>query len=110
MSSATLKNYRQSPRKVRRVAHLVRGKSVAEALSTLQFTVKRPADPLMKLIASAAENAKNLGEKGDMVISSIRVDQGKTLKRMMPRARGSSAPIRKRSSVVTVILSPAKAK
>jgi len=55
---AKLKNYRQSPRKVRLIADLVRGKKVSDALSTLQFVDKRAAGPIAKLIRSAVANAK----------------------------------------------------
>ena len=102
---ATLKNYRQSPRKVRLVADAVKGKSLSEALALLTFTVKRASDPLAKLIASAAANAEKQGENPEsLFIQSITVNGGVTLKRSMPRARGSASPIRKRSSHVTVAL------
>lgn len=107
---ATLKNYRQSPRKVRLVAGLVQGKSLSEALTFLKFTVKRASDPLAKLIASAAANAEKQGENPDtLFIKSMTVDGGVTLHRTMPRARGSAYPIRKRSSHVSVTLAKREA-
>ncbi len=102
---AVLKNYRQSPRKVRLLADLVRGKRVSQALQTLSFTNKRAADPVVKLINSAVANAKQQGADVEkLFIKSIAVDKGIVLKRFMPRARGSAAQILKRSSHVAVEL------
>ena len=87
---ASLKNYRQSPRKVRLVADLVRGKKVEDALSELAFLPKRASNVMIKLITSAVANAENNFKvtSKDLVISEISVDQGITLKRYRPRARG----------------------
>ena len=106
MSEARLSNYRQSPRKVRLLADLVRGRKVSEALSILDFTTKRAALPMKKLIASAQANAVNNdgADKENLVIVEIRVDEGFTLKRHRPRARGRAFPIRKRTSHVYVHL------
>jgi large subunit ribosomal protein L22 len=101
---ASLKNYRQSPRKVRLVAKSVKGKSAAQALVILDFMPKRAAEPLRKLIESAVANAKMPGT--DLVIQSIEVNKGVTLKRSRPRARGSAFPINKRTSHVLVTLAP----
>jgi large subunit ribosomal protein L22 len=102
---AVLKNYRQSPRKVRLLADLVRGKRVKEALQTLTFTNKRAVEPVVKLINSAVANAKQHGSDVEkLFIKSIVVDKGMVLKRFMPRARGSAAQILKRSSHVVVEL------
>lgn len=101
-----LKNYRQSPRKVRLVADTVRGKKVDIALRNLAFVNKRATDPIAKLIKSAVSNAKNnfnVNEE-NLFIKEIRVDKGITLKRIMPRARGTAFRINKRSSHVEVIL------
>lgn len=102
--TATLSNYRQSPRKVRLVANLVRGKSVPLALTALEFLPKRAGDAVKDLIASAASNAKNLNISGDLFIKEITVNGGVTLKRSMPRARGRAFPINKRTSHVKLIL------
>src|SRR5690242_19183999 len=98
MSDATakLKNYRQAPRKVRLLADLVRGKSVDRALAQLSLMPKRAAEPLAKLIRSAASNAKDISPK-DLYISTIQVNGGVVFKRMMPRARGRGAQILKRT-------------
>lgn len=103
--TAKLSNYRQSPRKVRLIADLVRGKSAAEAISQLQFMPKRSSGPITKLIQSALANAENMSlDKATLVVSEIRVDKGVTLKRSMPRARGRAFPINKRSSHILVTL------
>ena len=112
MITASLKNYRQSPRKVRSVANLVRGKSVEQALNTLNFLSKKAADPLYSLLLSAVANAKNNFqiEKEGLMIKELRVDSGVVMKRSMPRARGSSSPIHKRSSHVLLVLALAPEK
>ena len=105
-----LKNYRQSPRKVRLVADIVRGKKVDVALRDLMFATKRASDPLTKLLKSAISNAKqnfNVSED-NLFVKSIQVDKGIVLKRIMPRARGTAARINKRSSHVSIILEEKK--
>ena len=102
-ASAKLKNYRQSPRKVRLLADLVRGKSAEHAINLLATLPKRGSEPMIKLIQSAVSNSK-LAPR-EVFISSIQVNSGVVFKRMMPRARGRSAPIRKKSSTITVGLS-----
>jgi large subunit ribosomal protein L22 len=103
--TAKLSNYRQSPRKVRLVANLVKGKKVPEAVSELAFLAKRAGDPIKKLISSAVANAKNANLKAeDMFVKDVRVDKGMVLKRSMPRARGRAFPINKRTSHVIVVL------
>ncbi len=102
---AVLKNYRQSPRKVRLLADLVRGKKVVKALEVLSFTNKRAAEPVVKLINSAVANAKQHGADVEkLFVKSIAVDKGIVLKRFMPRARGSAAQILKRASHISVEL------
>jgi large subunit ribosomal protein L22 len=102
---AELKNYRQSPRKVRLVADSVRGKRVAEALTLLSFVPKRAALPLQKLVLSALANAKNLSlAEENLIIKEMRVDAGATLYRRQPRSRGMANPLRKRTSRVSVTL------
>lgn len=102
---AVLKNYRQSPRKVRLLADLVRGKQVSEALTQLQFIDKRAAEPFAKVIKSAVANAKQKGVATDtLLIEKVTVNEGMVLKRFMPRARGSASRINKRNSHITVEL------
>lgn len=102
---AVLKNYRQSPRKVRLIADLVRGKKVNQALAQLQFLDKRAADPFAKVIRSAVANAKQVGISAEqLIISRVQVDKGMVLKRFMPRARGSASRINKRNSHISIEL------
>ena len=103
---ATLKNYRQSPRKVRLVTDLVRGKLVNEALEMLRFVDKKAADVVTKVIESALANAGfKVGDRNTLVIKNIVVNKAPTFKRIRFRARGSSARINKRNSHITVELS-----
>lgn len=102
---AFLKNYRQSPRKVRLVANLVKGKSVSDAVVALEFLPKRASTPLRKLLLSALANAKSQGQNEEMLfIQEMTVDKGIVMKRMMPRAMGRGARINKRTSHVAVTL------
>ena len=102
---AFLKNYRQSPRKVRLVADLIKGKDIAQAGVALDFLAKRASAPIKKLLDSAVANAVNLGNnKEDLFVKEIRVDKGVVMKRMMPRAMGRGARINKRTSHVVLVL------
>lgn len=102
-ATAKLSNYRQSPRKVRLVADLVRGKTADRALAQLSLLPKRASDPLAKLIRSAVNNAKE-GGASDFVISRIEVNGGVIFRRFMPRARGKASPIKKKTSQITLVL------
>ena len=111
MITASLTNYRQSPRKVRLVASLIKGKTVAHALDMLGVTTKRASDPLIKLIQSALANAKDRGVSTEgLYIKECSVNQGLTMKRMMPGARGTGFAIRKKTSHVKLILDTKSAK
>ena len=104
---ASATHIRISPRKVRMVVDTVRGKSVSQALSILGFTRKKAALPVQKLLKSAVANAVESGGISDvdtLVIDRIMVDEGPTLKRYMPRARGRATPIRKRTSHIRIML------
>lgn len=103
---SSLKNYRQSPRKVRLVADTVRGKKVPQALMELKFLPKRAAQQIAKLVTSAAANAENNFKvnQDDLVVKDISVDKGITLKRFRPRARGTAKRINKRTSNITLSL------
>jgi large subunit ribosomal protein L22 len=106
---AFLKNYRQSPRKVRLIADLIRGKKTGEALATLQFVDKRASVPFAKVIQSAVANAKDQGKSTDkLFIKTVTVDKAPTMRRMMPRARGSASRINKRNSHIRVELGEKK--
>lgn len=106
---AHLRYLRMAPRKVRVMADVMKGKSVKTADAQLKFTSKSAAIPLRKLLRSAAANAKhNFNIDSDqLVVQTVRVDQGPTLKRSMPRARGMASPIHKRTSHITLILTEA---
>src|SRR3989338_3871944 len=102
---AILNNYRQSPRKMRLVADAVKGKTVREARAILSMMPKAATTPILKLLLSAAHNAKENAKAADvdgLRVSDIHVDGGVVLKRFMPRARGSGYRIRKRTSKVTL--------
>lgn len=102
---AFLKNYRQSPRKVRLVAELIKGKRVADAILILDTLPKRASGPVQTLLASAIANAKNGGvEKDNLFVENVTVNKGIVLKRSMPRARGSASRINKRTSHVMLTL------
>jgi large subunit ribosomal protein L22 len=106
---AVLRNYRQSPRKVRLVADYIRGKNALEAITELRFVTKRASEPIAKLIESALANAKENNsvsdeEQKNLFIKEIRVNEGFTLKRFMPRAMGRATTIRKRTSHVHIVL------
>lgn len=96
-----------APRKVRLIVDLVRGLSVAEAETRLKFIRRDAARPVLKLLQSAIANAEHNFklERGKLFIASIVADAGATLKRSRPRAMGRAAPIRKRSTHVTIVLS-----
>ena len=101
---AVEKFIRMSPRKVRLVADMVRGKDVDEAIALLKLTPRVAAKEVEKAINSAASNAtQNFGlERGDLFVSSICADEGPTLKRFKAGARGRYKPILKRSAHITV--------
>ena len=104
---ASVKNVRISPRKVRMVVDTVRGKSVSQAIGILAFTRKKAAEPVQKLLRSAVANAaENDGimDVDDLFIDRITVDEGPTLKRFTPRARGRATPIHKRTSHIQIAL------
>jgi len=104
-AKATLSDYRQSPRKVRGVANLVRGRKVEDALITLSFVPKRSAGPIQKLLASAVANAKNLSlPLENLIVKKISVDGGKILYRSLPMSRGRAFRMRKRTSHINIVL------
>ena len=107
---ATAKYVRMSPRKVRLVGDLVKGKSVEEALAVLRFTPKAAALPVSKVVASAAANAENNYSlnRRDLTVLNITTDEARGLKRGRARARGHYDRIVKRASHITVTLSDEK--
>ncbi|MEY3039658.1 MAG: 50S ribosomal protein L22 [Flavobacteriaceae bacterium] len=106
---AKLNNCPTSPRKMRLVADLVRGKKVEEALAILKFNTKEASNRVEKLLVSAIANwqAKNENasiEEADLFVKEIRVDGGAMLKRLRPAPQGRAHRIRKRSNHVTLVL------
>ena len=103
---ATAKFIRTSPFKVRIVLNVIKGKPVVEALAILENTPKAASEVLLKLVNSAVANAENNMNlsRGDLVIAECYANEGPTLKRIMPRARGRAFRINKRTSHITVIL------
>lgn len=103
---ALLKNYSQSPRKVRLVADLIRGKSVAAARQALTYLPKKSSPAMLKLLNSAVSNAvQNNGEEIDaLFVKAIAVNKGAVMRRFMPKARGRAARYAKTFSIVTLEL------
>ena len=104
---AIAKYIRISSRKVRIVIDLIRGKQVDEALAILRFMPKAASPVVEKVLLSAIANAENNPpylNRDNLYVAEVYANQGPTLKRFMPRAKGSASPILKRSSHITVIL------
>ncbi|MDR1833286.1 MAG: 50S ribosomal protein L22 [Propionibacteriaceae bacterium] len=107
---AIAKHVRMSPTKVRRVINVVRGLPVPDALDTLKFAPQAASEPVYKVVASAVANAESTeGLRADeLFISQAFVDEGMTLRRIRPRAKGRADRIMKRASHITVVLEPRK--
>ena len=105
-ASATLKYARISSRKVKIVADLIRGKDADEALAIVKFTPKESSEVIEKLLKSAIANAENNhGMKHEkLYVAEIYANQGPTLRRIRPAAKGSAVRIRKRTSHITIVL------
>ena len=104
---AVTKNTGVSPRKVRLMVNMVRGKKVDEALTMLRFIPSPTARLVAKVIKSASANAENGFQMSPSGLKIVRIfaDEARTLKRHLPRSRGRASPILKRSSHITVIVS-----
>ena len=105
-----LNNLRIAPRKTRQLIDVVRNKNVAEARALLEFTTKRAADPVLKLLNSAVASAVNdlKLQESNLYISKITADEGPKMKRSFPMSRGRAYPILKRSSHIVLVLSELK--
>ena len=105
-AKATLKFARISSRKVKIVADLLRGKNVDEALAIVKFTPKAASEIVEKLLKSAIANAENNHNMAHekLYVAEIYANQGPTLKRIRPAAKGSAVRIRKRTSHITIVL------
>lgn len=104
---AVARHVRISPRKARQVVDLIRGKHLNEALAILELTPKKASQVVTKVVRSAAANAENNFDMNPdaLFVSEAFVDQGPTMKRIRPRARGMANRIRKRTSHITVVVS-----
>ena len=98
---------RESPYKVRRVLDLVRGLPVQEAEDVLRLTQRGATEPVTKVLKSAVANAEHNHalDADDLVVAEAYADEGPTLKRYRPRARGRATRIRKRTSHITIVVS-----
>ena len=107
-SYAIARHVRMSPTKVRRVVDIVRGLDVPEALAVLKFAPQAASDPVYTVVASAAANAEQTESlrREQLYISQAFVDEGVTLRRIRPRAKGSASRILKRASHITVVVEP----
>lgn len=102
---ALLKNYHQSPRKVRLVADLIRGKSVPAARAALMYLPKKSSPAIGKLLDSAIANARSQGNAPEnLFVKTITVNKGTVLKRARPFARGRSGSIHKEMSIIALEL------
>ena len=108
---ALQRTIRQSPRKMRLVVDLVRGKPVNEAFAILKFSKKHAAKQVSKVLMSAVANAREASLKNDerldedtLFVKTVTVDGGPALKRFMPAAMGRAMPVKKRTSHVTIIV------
>ncbi len=108
---ATLSNFRQSPQKVRLVAGMIRGKSVAQARTALSFMPQKSSPAILQLLNSAVANARVQNtDTEDLIVKIITVNKGAVLKRIAPRARGRSARFHRTMSIVSIELGTKQAK
>ncbi len=105
-ATAKLNHLRISPRKVKIVLDLIRGKEVGPALNALAFTPKAASEPVKKLLLSAMANAENNHnmDPSMLYVQTCFVNPGPTIKRIMPRAQGRAYRILKRTSHITIVL------
>ena len=117
IGKATAKYVRMSPTKVRRVVDLIRGLPAAEARAIVKFDPHAASEPVGKVLNSAIANAEHLAhvrsqrlDPEDLFITEAFVDEGPTLKRFRPRAQGRAFRIRKRTSHITIVVAPERAR
>lgn len=108
-AAAKLRNYPTGPRKMRLLADVIRGMEVEKALAILQFHPQHNATPLAKLLKSAISNweqanSGNSAADANLIVKTVFVDGGRTLKRMRPAPQGRGYRVRKRSNHVTIIV------
>jgi large subunit ribosomal protein L22 len=109
-AKASLRYLRITPRKVRAVADLIRGKKVDQALAQLAYVEKRAAEPVAKLLRSAVANAEQTAKDQSLDVDrlhvkSLMVDQGPSLRRYMPRAMGRAFKVLKKTSHISLVIS-----
>lgn len=109
-AKAIARYVRVAPRKARLVVDQIRGKAVVDAQDILRFNERAVSEVVIKVLNSAAANAqvKDGLRAEDLVVKAAYVDEGPTLKRIRPRAKGSASPIRKRTCHITVVVAPRK--
>jgi large subunit ribosomal protein L22 len=117
VGKATAKYVRMSPTKVRRVVDLIRGLPASEAQAIVKFDPHAASEPVGKVLNSAIANAEHLAhvrsqrlDPEDLFITEAFVDEGPTLKRFRPRAQGRAFRIRKRTSHITIVVAPERAR
>jgi large subunit ribosomal protein L22 len=113
LTRASARHVRVTPQKARRVVDLIRGKQATEAVAVLRFAPQAASDPIRKVLESAIANARVAADRSSeafdertLVIQSVFVDEGPTMKRFRPRAQGRAARINKRTSHITVVIAP----
>lgn len=106
-AKAVAKTVRIAPRKVRLVVDLIRGKKIGEAVSILKFTPRAASPIVEKVLMSAVANAEHNYDLDieNLVVTEAYVNEGPTMKRFRPRAKGSASPIMKRTSHITIVVS-----
>jgi large subunit ribosomal protein L22 len=109
-ATAKLRYLRITPRKVRIVANLIRGKNVSGALAQLAYVEKRAAEPLAKLLRSAVANAEQASKDqsldvDQLMVKELMIDQGPSLRRFMPRAMGRAFKVLKKTSHISLTIS-----
>lgn len=106
-AKAIAKTVRIAPRKVRLVVDLIRGKKIGEAMAILKYTPKSASPVVEKVLKSAIANAEHNYDLDleNLYVSEAYVNEGPTMKRFRPRAKGSASPINKRTSHITVVVS-----
>ncbi|GAB3448613.1 50S ribosomal protein L22 [Phycicoccus ginsengisoli] len=112
-AKAVARHVRVTPMKARRMVDLIRGQQVTEAVAVLTFAPQSASDPVKKVLESAVANARVKADKlseafdeRNLVVSAAFVDEGPTMKRFRPRAQGRAARINKRTSHITVVVTP----
>jgi large subunit ribosomal protein L22 len=113
LTRASARHVRVTPQKARRVVDLIRGKQATEAVAVLRFAPQAASEPIRKVLESAIANARVSADRNSeafdertLVIQSVFVDEGPTMKRFRPRAQGRAARINKRTSHITVVIAP----